>query len=63
MLSLKDKLKAIECFSSAFKEQNIQLPTIGEFPDKFYVDRWILLDIYRVLQDHKKELINNASDQ
>jgi hypothetical protein len=63
MLSLQDRINAIECFSAAFKDQNLQLPTETGFPENYQIDRWILLDIHRLLQDYKKELTKDASIQ
>jgi hypothetical protein len=65
MLSITDKIKAIDAFNAAYSEhglKNIPIPKDG-FPETMELDRWLALDICRVINDHRKELIKNASNQ
>jgi hypothetical protein len=65
MLSVREKIKAIDSLNAAYLEQGTKcIPILKDgFPEKLEIDRWLLSDICRVLIDHRKELIKNASNQ
>ena len=62
MLTNSQKINAIDIFSIDYLEECCNMSfDMPHLPECYKIDRWLLLDVYRILHEYKKELEKNAS--
>lgn len=60
----EQKLRSIDEFAKVYSSQNVERSlaamTRGEtFPQCYEIDRWILRDVYHILQENRKSICND----
>jgi hypothetical protein len=63
MTTKEEKAKIIDDFGAALRAQTTAIISTWHIPDDFPIDRFLLRDIYWILQDYKKEFLKNDSDK
>jgi hypothetical protein len=57
MLTNRQKIIAIDLFSIDYLKECCNMSfDMPDFPECYKIDRWLLLDVYRILHEYKKEL-------